>query len=87
MLITLIFSTSFDITLIINFFRFYEYALSKMGLSWQSSKVWETVIQYEQDHANRLWKVLQLYRRLICTPTKLYNRHWDWLVLYNCSKT
>ena len=58
------------------YFRLYEYILSKAGLSWQSSKLWETIIDYEEKKEN-LVKVFNLYRRLMETPTKLYNKHWD----------
>ncbi|KAK7071105.1 PRP39 pre-mRNA processing factor 39 [Halocaridina rubra] len=54
----------------------YEYGLKAMGISWQSSSFWEGCISYEL-HAGNLVAVMLLYRRLLGTPTKLYNKHWD----------
>ncbi|KAK8748024.1 hypothetical protein OTU49_016278 [Cherax quadricarinatus] len=54
----------------------YESGLNCMGQSWHSSSLWDACINYEQNNGN-LVTVMALYRRLIQTPTRLFNKHWD----------
>ncbi|CAG0884593.1 unnamed protein product [Cyprideis torosa] len=53
-----------------------ERAIATAGLDFHSDPLWEFYIQWEADN-NRLRFVTSLYRRLINTPTKLYNKHWE----------
>lgn len=55
----------------------YEYGLDSAGRGWHSSPLWETCINYEQHDTGDLVQVMGLYKRLLSTPTKLYNKHWD----------
>ncbi|KAG7153645.1 Pre-mRNA-processing factor 39-like 1, partial [Homarus americanus] len=54
----------------------YQSGLDSMGGSWHSSSLWDACISYEQNNGD-LITVMALYRRLIKTPTRLYNKHWD----------
>nr|XP_045598774.1 uncharacterized protein LOC123758422 [Procambarus clarkii] len=54
----------------------YECGLDCMGGSWHSSSLWDACISYEHNNGN-LVAVMALYRRLIQTPTRLFNKHWD----------
>ncbi|XP_064104976.1 LOW QUALITY PROTEIN: pre-mRNA-processing factor 39-like [Macrobrachium nipponense] len=56
--------------------QLYEYGLLKIGHAWHSSCFWEGSISYELHNGN-LVGVMSLYKRLLATPTKLYNKHWD----------
>ncbi|KAK8379384.1 hypothetical protein O3P69_019348 [Scylla paramamosain] len=54
----------------------YEDGLQHVGQSWGSSPLWDDCIAYEQGRGD-LVAVMRLYRRLIGTPLRLYNKHWD----------
>ncbi|XP_071545465.1 uncharacterized protein [Panulirus ornatus] len=54
----------------------YKNGLDIVGGSWHSSSLWEFCIDYEQSQGN-LVTAMALYRTLLNTPTKLFNKHWD----------
>ena len=53
-----------------------EKALATAGLEYRSDVLWELVIEKEATRAE-LRFVTDLFRRVLSTPTKLYNKHWD----------
>merc|ERR1719361_2493321 len=53
-----------------------EKALATAGLEYRSDVLWELVIEKEVARAE-LRFVTDLFRRVLSTPTKLYNKHWD----------
>ena len=53
-----------------------EKALSTAGLEYRSDVLWELVIEKEAARSEYRY-VTDLFRRVLSTPTKLYNKHWD----------
>ena len=53
-----------------------EKALSTSGLEYRSDVLWELVIEKEMARSEFRY-VTDLFRRVLSTPTKLYNKHWD----------
>ena len=55
--------------------------MSTAGLEYRSDQLWEFYIEKETERKN-LRFVTDLFRRVISTPTKLYNKHWDNLIAH-----
>ena len=53
-----------------------EEALATAGLEYRSDVLWELVIEKETARSEFRF-VTDLFRRVLSTPTKLYNKHWD----------
>merc|ERR1719206_1082284 len=53
-----------------------EKAIATAGLEYRADPLWEYFIERETTREN-LRFVTDLYRRVVGTPTKLYNKHWD----------
>lgn len=53
----------------------YERALDVCGLEFRSDKLWEAYIKWETE-AKRLQRVVDIYDRLLKTPTLSYNSHF-----------
>ena len=53
-----------------------EKALATAGLEYRSDVLWEIVIEKENARSEFRY-VTDLFRRVLSTPTKLYNKHWD----------
>ena len=58
-----------------------ERAVSTAGLEYRSDQLWEFYIEKETERKN-LRFVTDLFRRVISTPTKLYDKHWDNLIAH-----
>ncbi|KAF7233551.1 Pre-mRNA-processing factor 39 [Paragonimus skrjabini miyazakii] len=54
----------------------YEEALDAAGLEFRSDALWEHYISWESGH-NRLVNVVDIYTRMLQTPTQLYFQNWD----------
>lgn len=54
----------------------FERALSACGLEFRSDKLWEAYIKWETD-GKRIQNVINIYDRLLTTPTQGYNGHFD----------
>ena len=53
-----------------------EKAIATAGLEYRADPLWEYFLERETSREN-LRFVTDLYRRVVGTPTKLYNKHWD----------
>lgn len=54
----------------------FERALLACGLEFRSDKLWEAYIKWETEN-KRLQNVIDIYDRLLSTPTQGYNGHFD----------
>ncbi|OON20456.1 hypothetical protein X801_03661 [Opisthorchis viverrini] len=54
----------------------YEEAIATAGLEFRSDALWEHYISWETGH-NRLRNAVDVYTRLLQTPTQLYFQNWD----------
>ncbi|XP_018018000.1 uncharacterized protein LOC108674549 isoform X2 [Hyalella azteca] len=53
-----------------------EDCMECVGASYRSVEVWDYCIQYYTQQENFI-KLVQVYKKLLSTPTKQYNKHWD----------
>lgn len=58
----------------------FERALSSCGLEFRSDKLWDAYIKWESE-AKRISHVVNVYDRLLATPTQGYNAHFDRFVI------
>jgi len=54
----------------------FERALSACGLEFRSDKLWEAYIKWETE-GKRIMNIVEIYDRLLATPTQGYNGHFD----------
>ncbi|KAG5671606.1 hypothetical protein PVAND_001799 [Polypedilum vanderplanki] len=54
----------------------FERALNACGLEFRSDKLWEGYIKWENEEKNLL-KIIEIYDRLLATPTQGYKSHWE----------
>lgn len=54
----------------------FDRALISCGLEFRSDKLWEAYIKWETE-GKRLTNVINIYDRLLATPTQGYNGHFD----------
>ena len=58
-----------------------ERAIMVVGLDFKSDVLWERYLEWEHDRKN-LQYMTDIYSRLVCVPTKLFNKHWDNLIAH-----
>ena len=58
-----------------------ERAIQVVGLDFKSDVLWERYLEWEHDRRN-LQYMTDIYSRLSCVPTKLFNKHWDNLIAH-----
>lgn len=54
----------------------FERAIDACGLEFRSDKLWEAYLRWEID-GKRLKHVVDVYDKLLATPTQGYNSHFD----------
>ena len=52
-----------------------------VGLDFKSDDLWIRYMDWEHERKN-LQYMTDIYSRLVCVPTKLYNTHWDNLIAH-----
>ena len=53
-----------------------ERAIMTVGMDFRSDQLWERYLEWEHERKN-LKFITEIYSRLVCIPTRLYNKHWD----------